>query len=101
MPYFIEKTGEGWNTVKNDGTVLGKHKNKQDAIKQMVAVSLAEKIQPGGELKRAVPAGSYQPPQGVADAAKRALKWIEEGKAGSGFTAVGRRRASQLASKGR
>ena len=64
----------------------------------MVAVSLAEKIVPGGELKRAVPEGSYQPPQGVADAAKRALKWIEEGKAGSGFTAVGRRRASQLAS---
>jgi HK97 family phage prohead protease len=98
MPYFIEKTVEGWNTVKSDGTVLGKHKNKQDAIKQMVAVSIAEKIQPGGELKRAVPEGSYQPPQGVADAAKRALKWIEEGKAGQGFTAIGRRRASQLAS---
>ena len=98
MPYFIEKTDTGWNTVKSDGTVLGKHKSKQDAVKQMVAVSLAEKIQPGGELKRAIPDGSYQPPQGVADAAKRALKWIADGKAGSGFTAVGRRRASQLAS---
>ncbi len=41
---------------------------------------------------------SYNPPQGVQNAAKRALKWIEEGKAGSGFTSVGRKRASQLAS---
>jgi hypothetical protein len=44
-------------------------------------------------------AGSdYSPPQGVQNAAKRALKWISDGKAGSGFTSVGRRRASQLAS---
>ncbi len=40
----------------------------------------------------------YNPPAGVQSAAKRALKWISEGKAGSGFTSVGRRRASQLAS---
>lgn len=100
MPYFIEQTSDGWNTVKDDGTVLGKHKTKKQAIDQMVAVSLAEKIAVGGELKRAVGAGSYQPPKGVADAAKRALKWIEEGLAGQGFTNVGRRRASQLASGG-
>lgn len=42
-------------------------------------------------------AGPYTPPQGVQNAAKRAVKWIGEGKAGSGFTDVGRRRASQLA----
>ena len=42
-------------------------------------------------------AGPYTPPQGVQNAAKRALKWIADGKAGSGFTDVGRRRASQLA----
>jgi hypothetical protein len=41
--------------------------------------------------------GPYSPPQGVQNAAKRALKWIADGKAGSGFTDVGRRRASQLA----
>jgi HK97 family phage prohead protease len=46
----------------------------------------------------AVAEGSYSPPAGVAVAAKRALKWIAEGYAGSGFTDVGRRRASQLAS---
>jgi hypothetical protein len=43
-------------------------------------------------------AGPYKPPQGVQNAAKRALKWIADGKAGGGFTDVGRRRASQLAS---
>lgn len=43
-------------------------------------------------------AKTYSPPQGVQAAAKRALKWISDGKAGSGFTSVGRRRASQLAS---
>lgn len=42
--------------------------------------------------------GTYKPPAGVQSAAKRALKWIAEGKAGSGFTSVGRKRASQLAS---
>jgi hypothetical protein len=41
--------------------------------------------------------GPYSPPKGVQSAAKRAQKWISEGKAGSGFTDVGRRRASQLA----
>jgi len=42
-------------------------------------------------------AESYSPPEGVRAAAKRALKWIEEGKAGSGFTDVGRKRAADLA----
>lgn len=40
---------------------------------------------------------SYSPPKVVQTNAKRALRWIEEGKAGSGFTSVGRRRANQLA----
>jgi phage head maturation protease len=42
-------------------------------------------------------AESYSPPEGVRAAAKRALKWIEEGKAGANFTDVGRKRASDLA----
>lgn len=45
-------------------------------------------------------AETYKVPSGVQSAAKRAIKWIEEGKAGSGFTATGRRRASQLAKGG-
>jgi HK97 family phage prohead protease len=53
MPYFIKKTDAGWNTVDKAGKVLGSHVSKSDAIKQMVAVSLNEKIAPGGEMKSA------------------------------------------------
>ena len=37
------------------------------------------------------------PPEGVQSSAKRALKWIADGKAGGGFTSVGHTRATQLA----
>jgi len=40
---------------------------------------------------------TFTPPSGVQSAAKRALEWIKDGQAGSGFTNVGRRRASDLA----
>ena len=40
---------------------------------------------------------TFKPPQGVQEAAQRALEWISEGHAGSGFTDVGRARAAQLA----
>jgi HK97 family phage prohead protease len=96
MPYFISKTDAGWDTVKEDGTVLGSHPDKKKAIAQMVALSIAEKMPPGGE--RAVESGMYSPPKAVQDTAKRALKWIADGLAGDGFTAVGRARAEQLAS---
>lgn len=43
-------------------------------------------------------AASYDPPEGVREEAQRALRWIAEGHAGSGFTAVGRARARDLAS---
>ena len=39
---------------------------------------------------------NYAPPKGVRVAARRALDWISEGKAGNGFTSVGRLRAQQL-----
>ena len=40
---------------------------------------------------------TFTPPEGVQSAARKALKWIEEGHAGGGFTSVGRGRAHQLA----
>lgn len=52
MPYFITDKAEGcagWATIKEDGTVIGCHQTKQDAVDQMVAVSLAEDMSPGGE----------------------------------------------------
>lgn len=39
---------------------------------------------------------TFTPPSEVASAAKRALDWIADGKAGSGFTGAGRARAGQL-----
>lgn len=61
MPYFItdEAAGcSGWATVKDDGEVIGCHGTKQAAIDQMVAVSIAEGMEPGGE--RALP-NNYRP----------------------------------------
>jgi len=52
MPYFITDKAQdcaGWATIKEDGEVIGCHTTKQGAIDQMVAVSLAEDMQPGGE----------------------------------------------------
>ena len=40
---------------------------------------------------------AFTPPQGVQEAAKKALEWLADGKAGVGFTPVGRKRASDLA----
>lgn len=42
-------------------------------------------------------ADTFTPPKGVQAAAQRALDWIKEGHAGSGFTDVGRKRAADLA----
>jgi len=60
MPYYITDSSpdcsSGWATIKDDGEVLGCHETKQDAIDQMVALSLAEDIEPGGERSvRAMP----------------------------------------------
>ena len=54
MPYFITDNAEGcsgWATIKEDNEILGCHEDKQSAIDQMVALSIAEDIEPGGERK--------------------------------------------------
>ena len=54
MPYYISQNnpdcaqGE-WAVEKEDGEVIGCHTTKQSAIDQMVAVSIAEDMEPGGE----------------------------------------------------
>ena len=55
-------------------------------------------VNTGTSLAEAVE--TYKIPAGVQSAARRAVKWIGEGKAGDGFTSTGRRRASQLAAGG-
>lgn len=51
-------------------------------------------------ITEVIEAEKYNPPAGAQTAAKRALAWIADGKAGSGFTATGRARAAQLARGG-
>ena len=55
MPYFISESNpncSGWAVEKEDGEVIGCHTTKQAAIDQMVAVSIAEEMEPGGERAR-------------------------------------------------
>jgi uncharacterized protein len=52
MPYFITDKADGcsgWATIKDDGEIMGCHTTKQAAIEQMVAISINEDIEVGGE----------------------------------------------------
>jgi HK97 family phage prohead protease len=53
MPYFISQTTDcpSWAVVKEDNSVVSCQESKEDAIAQMVALSLAENMEPGGELR--------------------------------------------------
>ena len=59
MPYYITENNEdcvGWAVEKDDGELMACHRTKKEAIDQMVAISLSEGIEPGGErATRAAP----------------------------------------------
>lgn len=100
MPYFIsDKQGDcaGWATVKqeSDGsyTTLSCHDNKQDAIDQMVAVSINEDMEPGGEVR----AVNLDVPQYIRDNAARGLQYLDEGFGGDGLTEGTKREAREMA----
>jgi HK97 family phage prohead protease len=59
MPYFISDESEcpSWAVVKADGEVIACHESKESAIDQMVALSLDEDIEPGGEMRAPAPPG--------------------------------------------
>ena len=59
MPYFISDATDcpAWAVVKADGEVIACHESKESAIDQMVALSLDEDMEPGGELRAPAPAG--------------------------------------------
>lgn len=80
-----ERSGNGWRAT---GTTVG---HRFETLTKIGALRNSESLRE---------AATYKVPSGVQSAAKRAVKWIGEGKAGDGFTATGRRRASQLASGG-
>jgi len=102
MPYFIsdkQSDCSGWATVKEetDGsyTTIGCHENKQDAIDQMVAVSISEDMEPGGEINtRAV---DLSVPSFIRENAQRGLKYLEEGFGGDGLTEGTKREAREMA----
>ena len=63
MPYFISDQTDcpEWAVVKEDGAVITCQPTKQDAIDQMIAISIAEDIEPGGDYAtRALP-DNYRP----------------------------------------
>jgi len=100
MPYYIsdkESDCTGWATVKEnpDGSfeTIGCHDSKQGAVDQMVAVSLAEGIEPMGEVR----AVDLSVPSFIRENAKRGLKYLDEGFGGDGLTDGTKREARELA----
>ena len=99
MPYLVsnkQSDCSGWATVKqeDDGsyTTLKCHDNKQDAVDQMVAISIAEDMEPGGEV-RAVDSV----PKFIRDNAQRGLDYLAEGYGGDGLTDATKREAREMA----
>ena len=100
MPYYIsdkQSDCQGWATVKeeSDGsyTTIGCHSSKQDAVDQMVAVSISEDMEPGGEVRQV----DLTAPQFIRDNAARGLKYLEEGFGGDGLTDGTKREAREMA----
>lgn len=57
MPYYITNDSSvsgcpSWAVVKEDGEPLACHSDREDAIAQMVAVSISEGIAVGGEWEK-------------------------------------------------
>ena len=82
MPYFISDSTDcpSWAVVKADGEVVACHESKESAIDQMVALSLDEDIEPGGELRAATPPGY------IRGAARKGLEYNRAGLGGDGLT---------------
>jgi hypothetical protein len=55
-PYYIAKDRpgceSGWSVVKGDGEVIDCKETKTAAVRQMVAMSIGEGIEPGGEWNK-------------------------------------------------
>ena len=89
MPYYVTEEAEGcagYAVVKDDGEVLGCHLTQQDAVDQMVAISLEEGIEPGGFLEEEdddemMAASNYAGPRIVCEGT---VTVIEAGESGAG-----------------
>ncbi len=101
MPYYISENQsdcDGWAAVKQEAdgsyTTIGCHSTKQDAIDQMVAISISEDMEPGGEVR----AVDLSAPSFIRENAARGLKYLEEGFGGDGLTDGTKREAREMAS---
>ena len=99
MPYGISNKQADcstWATVKqeDDGsyTTLACHDKKQDAIDQMVAISLSEGVEAIGEV-RAI----SNVPEFIKNNAQRGLDYLSEGFGGEGLTDATKREAREMA----
>lgn len=92
MPYFIGKHPDcngDYSVVKEDGTLLACHPSRESAIEQMVAISISEDLEPGGEFtgefRSEIRAVDLTPPSYMRAAARQGLKYHAEGKSGDGL----------------
>jgi len=99
MPYGIsseQSDCSNWAVVKeeSDGsyTTLKCHDNKQDAIDQMVAISISEDIEPLGEVREIGTVPSF-----IRKNAQRGLDYLKEGFGGDGLTDATKREAREMA----
>jgi HK97 family phage prohead protease len=107
MPYFITDKHpdcEAWATVKEDGELLACHATEQEAIDQMVAVSVAEEMEPGGTYEGEFRSELVEtrevdltPPAYMRAAARRGLEYYKDGLAGDGVTDATIREARAMA----
>ena len=100
MPYFITDQHPdcpAWATVKEGGELVACHESEQDAIDQMVAISVAEDIVPGGTYEGEFRQIDLTPPEFMRDAARQGLRYYEQGLAGDGLTARTVREARSMA----
>lgn len=50
FPSFVDcQPSRPWGVLKESGETIGCHRTRRDAIDQMVALSIAENLVPGGE----------------------------------------------------
>jgi hypothetical protein len=83
---IVERAGRFVVMAEESDREFGTYDTRQEAEERLKQVERFSK-----EAK------SHTVPDAVRSAARRAMAWIGEGKAGDGFTSVGRNRARQLA----
>ena len=91
-----DKGHDDWHAMYGDSPC----KNEDDCARMRAHYKKDEPSNSHHASKEGGEKNSFKPPSGVQSAAKHALELIADGKAGDGFTSVGRHRAKQLAGGG-